>query len=60
MFGFLTILQIISQRTGSKGGRRKASVHSTSPEDDSSDDEIVSTGKRAACVLQSHFNYEGD
>ena len=60
MFGYLAILQIMSRRTGFKGDRGKAPIYATSYGDDSSDEEIASTGEQVAQVLQSHFDCGGD
>ena len=39
MFGYLSILQIMSRRTGFKGDQGKAPIYATSYGDDSSDDD---------------------
>ena len=51
MFGFLVVLQIMSRRTSSEGGRGKALIYATSHGDSSYDDETVSVGEQATQVL---------
>ena len=59
MFGYLAILQIMSQRTGFNGDRGKPpfTLH---PMGTILLMMITSAGEQAAWVLQSHFNYKGD
>ncbi|KAL0008420.1 hypothetical protein SO802_009922 [Lithocarpus litseifolius] len=50
----------MSRRASSRGDRGKAPIYATFHGDFSSNDETISTAKRAAQVLQSHFNRGGD
>jgi len=57
MFGFLAVLQIMSQRTSFRGDQGKAPMYATSQGDDSSDDKTASASKQVARVLQSRFDH---
>ena len=59
IFGFLTVLQIMSWRTSSRGDRGKAPMYATSHRDVSFYEETASASDQAARVLQSHFDCKG-
>ena len=57
---FLTVLQIMSRRTGSMGDQGRDPILATSHGDSSSDDKTTLANERVARVLQSRFEHRDD